>query len=268
MDFIKKHYEKVLLGVVLIGLAAAVAFLPFVISGEKQKLTELANSILNPKIKPLTNLDLTMPDNALKLMSTPATIDFSAPNRLFNPMAWQKAPDGRIIPVDKAGPTRLSVTNITPLWLKLSFESVSVIDPTTTKYQIGVLREVTGKPKRASFCKVGEDTSDKTCTLIDVKGKPEDPTALIVKLKDTGEEGTITKDKPFMRADGYTADLYYDLEKKPWLNRRVGNALAFNGEDYKIVAINQNEVILQAPNGKKWPIKYSPESHALNNPPP
>src|SRR5579864_3628925 len=130
MDFIKKHYEKVLLGVVLVGLAAAVAFLPFVISSEKQKLTELANSILNPKIKPLTNLDLSMPDNALKLMSTPATIDFGAPNRLFNPMAWQKAPDGRIIPVDKAGPTRLAVTNITPLWLKLSFESVSVIDPT------------------------------------------------------------------------------------------------------------------------------------------
>jgi hypothetical protein len=29
MDFLKKHYEKIILGVVLIGLAVAVAVLPF-----------------------------------------------------------------------------------------------------------------------------------------------------------------------------------------------------------------------------------------------
>ena len=268
MDFIKKHYEKALLGLVLLGLVAAVGFLPFEISSEKDKMAALAANILNPKIKPLTNQNLTVADGALKLMATPAMIDFGPPNRIFNPMAWSKAPDGHLIPQEKVGPNRLSVTNITPLWLKLSFESVSVIDPTTTKYQIGVLKEVTGRPKRSFFCKIGEDTGDKTCTLVDIKGKPDDPTQLMVKLKDTGEDGTITKEKPFARVDGYTADLYYDLEKKPWTNRRVGNSLTFNGEDYKIVAISQDEVILQASNGKKWPIKLSSALHASYTSPP
>ena len=37
MDFIKKHYEKVLLGVVLVGLIGALGYLPFKISDEKTK---------------------------------------------------------------------------------------------------------------------------------------------------------------------------------------------------------------------------------------
>ena len=31
MDFLKKHYEKILLGVVLLGLVGAMVFLPFLI---------------------------------------------------------------------------------------------------------------------------------------------------------------------------------------------------------------------------------------------
>ena len=62
MDFLKKHYEKVLLGVVLVGLAVAVAFLPFVISSEQAKLKEMSDAVLTPRPKPLTNLDLTVPE--------------------------------------------------------------------------------------------------------------------------------------------------------------------------------------------------------------
>jgi len=35
MDFIKKHYEKILLGVVLLGLAVAVVALPFYITSQR-----------------------------------------------------------------------------------------------------------------------------------------------------------------------------------------------------------------------------------------
>jgi hypothetical protein len=89
MDFLKKHYEKVLLGVVLLGLAVAVAFLPFKIASEKQKLEDMRNQLIHPKVKALANLDLALPDEMLKRMATPAMIDFSAPNKLFNPMPWQ-----------------------------------------------------------------------------------------------------------------------------------------------------------------------------------
>jgi len=94
MDFIKKHYEKILLGVVLVGLAVAVAFLPFKIAAEKQKLDELVTTSTHPRVKPLTNLDLSFADNTLKRMGTPMLMDLTTSNRLVNPMPWQQTKEG------------------------------------------------------------------------------------------------------------------------------------------------------------------------------
>src|SRR5215469_7029673 len=128
MDFLKKHYEKIILGVVLIGLAVAVAVLPFFISSEKDKLKDMQSQVLHPKVKPLTNLDLTLPDQALRRLASPAVIDFGPPNRLFNPMPWQKAADGKLIARESVGPNRIVVTNITPLYLILTLDSVQPTD--------------------------------------------------------------------------------------------------------------------------------------------
>src|SRR5438477_1176675 len=126
MDFLKKHYEKVLLGVVLLGLAVAVAFLPFKIASERQKLEDMRNTLIHPKVKPLTNLDLTLYQSSLTLMATPSQIDLSTSNRLFNPMPWQQTRDvpPRLIRSDKAGPTAAVATNIVPLYLRLTFDAV------------------------------------------------------------------------------------------------------------------------------------------------
>jgi hypothetical protein len=263
MDFLKKHYEKVILGVVLIGLAVAVAVLPFFISSEKAKLDQMKSAVLHPKVKPLTNLDLTIPDQALKRLATPAVIDFGPPNRLFNPMPWQKAADNHLILRDSVGPNRIVVTNITPLYTVLTFDSVALSDA-GPKYVIGVEKQAAStagqRNKRQSLCSMSPPTKNDTFTMVEVKGKPEDPSQIVVQFNDTGEKAVITKEQPFRRVDGYTADLHYDLEKKNWTHRRINSGpISFNGEEYNIVAINQNEVVLSAKvNGKKWPIKANP----------
>ena len=119
MDFLKKHYEKILLGVVLVGLAGAVVSMLFVISGEQQRLQDMANSVLHPNVRPLTNLDMTIAEQALKRAATPVSVDLGPPNRLFNPMAWQKSSDGRLLPREKVGPGLLVVSNVQPLYLIL-----------------------------------------------------------------------------------------------------------------------------------------------------
>jgi len=260
MDFIKKHYEKVLLGFVLVGLAVAVVFLQFVVSSEQGKLNDLTSSVLNPHVKPLTNIDLTSLETSLKRVAAPATIDLGPPNRLFNPMPWQKSLDGRLIPSQKVGPTAVTVTNIVPLYLRLTLDSVATSD-TGPRYVIGIEKQAAVLPsqrtKKQTYCSLDPPSKNDTFTMVDVKGKPEDPTQIIVQLNDTTERAVITKDKPFSRIDGYMADLRYDPEKKNWPDKRVGAVLPFNGEDYKIVAINSSEVVLSAPNQKKWTIKYN-----------
>ena len=98
-----------------------------------------------------------------------------------------------------------------------------------------------------------------TFTLREVKTAPDDPTnaTVVLELNDTAQRATVAKDQPFRRVDGYVVDMKYAPEAKTWTNRRVGASLAFNGEDYNIVAITENEVVLSAKsNQKKWTIKY------------
>jgi hypothetical protein len=264
MDFLKKHYEKVLLGLVLLGLAVAVAFLPFKIASEKQKLEDMRNQLIHPKVKPLTNLDLALPDNVLKRVAAPALVDFSAPNRLFNPMAWQKAADGHLIRVDSTniGPSAVTITKMVPLYLKLSFDNVTFSD-SGARCVIGIEKEAALNPRDRSktqkYCSANTKTD--TFTLRDIKAAPDNPTnvlSVVLELNDTGQRVTVTRDQPFRRVDGYTVDLKYGPENRSWTNRRVGASLAFNGEDYNIVAITENEVVLSAKsNQKKWTIKYS-----------
>lgn len=267
MEFLKKHYEKILLGVVLVGLAAAVVAMLFLISGEQQRLQEMANSVLHPNVKPLTNLDMTIADQALKRAAAPVAVDLGPPNRLFNPMAWQKASDGRLLPREKVGPGLLVVSNVQPLYLILSLDKVTT-SPVSTNYIVGIERQAAPtagqRAKKQTLCTMDPPSKNDVFSMLEVKGRPDEPSAVIVQLKDTGEKVTIPggTNEVYKRIDGYLADLRYPPENnKSWPARRVNSQppLEFNGEYYNIVAINQNEVVLAAKsNGKKWTIKAAP----------
>jgi hypothetical protein len=270
MDFLKKHYEKLILGVVLVGLGAAVAFLPFKISSERQTLDELTRTIVKGKVKPLTNLDLTIQENALKRMATPVSLDFGTSNKLFNPIPWMQTKDSppRLIPSNKAGPNLTQVTNIIPLYLKLSLEGANLsADSNSAVYVIGIVKEASPKlkdrTKNTTYCRINEKKDKDGIILVQANGPLENPTSVVLELLDTGEKVTLTKetkDVPYKRIDGYAADVSYPPEHlPPWKNKRVGDVLKFNNEDYKIVAINPSELILSAnSNQKKWTIKANP----------
>src|SRR6267378_2675040 len=136
MDFIKKNYEKILLGLVLVGLAVAVGFLLIKINSEKQKLEDLASSLVNRPVKPLPPLELSSAENTLKRLAIPALIDFSSTNRLFNPMPWQQTRDNppQLIPANKVGPRLVTVTNITPLYLRITLDTVNVQSDGAARY--------------------------------------------------------------------------------------------------------------------------------------
>lgn len=266
MDFLKKHYEKILLGVVLIGLAGAVVAMLFVISSEQQRLQDMAQQVLHPNVKPLTNLDMTIAGQALKRAATPASVDLGPPNRLFNPMAWQKASDSRLIPRDKVGPGLLVVSNLQPLYLILSLDKVTT-SPVSTNYIIGIERQAAltagQRAKKQTLCTMDPPSKNDVFSMVEIKGRPDDPSAVIVQLKDSGEKVSIPggTNEVYKRIDGYMADLRYPPENKSWLTRRVNSQppLSFNAEEYNIVAINQNEVVLAAKsNGKKWTVKGPP----------
>jgi hypothetical protein len=259
MDLIKKHYEKVLLGLVLLGLTAAVVMLPFIISAKRADLElKRVNSI--PRPKPLPPLDMTLEDAALQRVQSPIKLDYTTKHNLFNPVLWQKLADGRLLKVqtgNETGAGALEITDIKPLYLQVTFDSQNA-----NGYFIFIERQAaadsTRRSKHEAF--VVKDEKKDLFTLREVKGPPEKPTELVLEMNETGDMISIGPDKPYKRVEGYQADLKYGLEaNKIWKNQRVGATLNFAGGQYIIVAITENNVVLSAKsNDKKTTITFNP----------
>lgn len=267
MDFLKKHYEKVLLGVVLLLAALAVASLPFWIVGQRGRLAAQRQDIIRKTPKPLTNLDLSMGQAVMQTLSAPLHAEFGRPHNLFNPVQWQKRPDGVIFKIaqgNEIGPEAAVVTKTTPLYLTIALDSVGPLSAgKPSGYMVSVERQAALSPrersKRSVFAALDQKRRD--ITLREVIGPPEVPEALVIEFGETSERVTLKKDTPFRRVDGYLADLRYDPEKRTFLNRRVGDRLVIASEEYNIVAITENEVVVsQKLTGKKFTIRKRTEN--------
>ena len=263
MEFVKKHYEKIILCAVLAGLVGALVILPFVISSDQEKIKEMGDRYTTPRVTPLPPLDLSREKSASQRVVSPANFDFISTNKVFNPVEWKKAANGDLIKI-KTGNEVVEaavVTKITPLYLVITFDSVET-NGVTPRYGIGVEHQAAASPaqrrKQGRFVSVDDKKKD-AFTLMGIKGAPENPSELVLKLADTGEMISVTREKPYRRPDAYMADLKYEPEKKNFPNRRVGAALSFGGQDYIVVAIDADEVILSAQsNQKHTTLRYAP----------
>lgn len=262
MDFLKKHYEKILLGVMLLGLIGVLVFMLFYIGSEKERMQQTSESYINPHPHELPGLDMTPFDSASARAKTPYRLDFETANKLFNPEDWQRALDNTLLKVaTKIGPQVVVVTNISPLYFVVSLDSV-ITNELGVRYLIKAEHEAAPIPARRRpvpyYCSAGEK-GNADFELLSVKGPPEAPDGLQLKLADTGEIVTIAKDKSYRRVDGYTADFRYDPEKKAFKARRAGDRVSFGGADYSVVEVNEHEVILQdLSNEKKTSLPFGP----------
>ncbi|HEY5297737.1 MAG TPA: hypothetical protein VIK59_07415 [Verrucomicrobiae bacterium] len=263
MDFVKKHYEKIILVAVLLGLVGFLIVLPFIIAQDHEETDQIATTIISTSAKPLPDLELARMTNATARLDSPPAFDFTTTNKLFNSMEWKKTPEGGMFKVKTSSEVVQGcvVTKITPLYFILSLDSVET-NGIAPRYVIGIERQAEPYPamrrKQERYASLDDPKKD-AFTLLQVKGPQENPAQLILKLADTGETVTIAPGKPFERVDAYSADLKYDPEKRNFPGRRVGSMLSFGGEDYLIVAIDPNEVIVSAQsNQKKTALKLAP----------
>jgi hypothetical protein len=262
MQFIKKHYEKILLGIVLAGLLAVLVFMIFFIAADKQAMQEKADSTINAPAKALADLDLTTNQAAMARLAAPYVLDFDTGNKIFNPFVWQRTLDNRLVRAGTStGPQVAVVTNITPLYLILSLDSVTT-NELGARYVIGVEKQAAltaaKRHKQQRFVSAGDKAND-TFELVSIKGAPENPDALVVKLVDSGELATIKHDAPFRRVDAYMADFRYDPEKKIFSHCRTGTRVSFGGAEYVVADVSQNELVLQdQSNQKKTPLPFAP----------
>ncbi len=230
MEFLKNNYEKVILSVVLLGLAVAAVLLLTWVGNEKRALEEAEGLIIQTPPKPLKPVDLSTNQAALqRLVSVkPASLKLGGEHNLFNPVQWHKLPDGRLIPLRtgrEIGAGALSVTRITPLYLRI---------------------EVTSVPGKTPVF-----------TLKDLKPK-DNPSEFVLELADDKEQVVVSREKPYVNVAGYSVDLKYDPERLTFTGKRIGDSLVFGGDTNKIVAITETNVTVQATSTKRTTVSYSP----------
>jgi hypothetical protein len=256
MEFLKRHYEKIILSVVLLGLAAVAAGLPIKVNQEKQKEEERKTSLLTPTIKKYPPVDLTTNEMVLAKVKSPIHFDISGKHNLFNPVTWIQRPNGELLKVKTGkdvGIGAVEVTAINDLKLIISFDG-PIGDPKDLKYQITVTNQTASSPKsQRAFAKGG---SNNLGTLKEVRGPEDNPTEVV--FIPAGENAGIVlgKDKPFVRTIGYSADLVDRVSNTRYPGMRKGMSITVfnpetNGRDvYKIVAIDKDTVTFQASNKK------------------
>lgn len=264
MDFIKRHYEKMVLGLVLLILAVAVVYMLVEIPKEKAALKETTSIRTTLNSKPLPAPDTARIDAANARLEKPAPLNFSGPHNLFNPVAWQKQPDGRLSKkpaAGDAGPAAVLVAKVNPLYTTINYESPGAQE---NQFLISIEREAELKAvnRRKQSKYVTLNAKGDFGTLREVKGPADNP-ELSLELADTAAVVKIALGKPFKRVDGYSADLKYDPERKTWAARRIGDRIVLAGDEFTVAAINlvatnQFEVVLSARStGKKTTIRFN-----------
>lgn len=255
MEFIKKHYEKLVLGVVLLSVAGLAIFLVFAVSQIRSDLESALQQFAGAKQKPLVSENLETNLTALKRVTGRVPVVLAAPDHYtFNPITWARASGGRLEPTrprPDTGAAGLTYTAAHDLVLEIAFEQVAGT-PEALRYQFSVRRdyEKTANARRAMVesVAVGSENKDQLFRLLDVQGPKEAPTNFVCELIATRETFNLSKGRNFRRTQGYSADLRYEADRRDFPQKRVGDSITLSGAVYKIVAIEKDELVVSAPN--------------------
>jgi hypothetical protein len=264
MSFIKKNYEKVLLGAVLLGLLGSLLAMPVIIQHDKDALNDIVTRLIHAPPKPLQALDMTNEDAALAREQVPYNLEWEYTNRLFNPVQWQKKADGgwlKIVNETVIGPDAVKVTNIKTLYFILRLDRIEPANQFNgARYVISIEQQSAEQSfqrrPRQHYLSVGD--KDEALSLVSATGPANNP-QLVLQILGSGETVNLGQNKSYQEVDGYAADLTYAPEGKKWNDQRVGSDLKFNRSEYKVVVIDPNEVVISAEsNQKKTTLPYQP----------
>ena len=253
MDFLKSHYEKVLLSLVLLGLAVVAALLPQKV-GDAAPPPPNVSSKVNYEPVPLSTNEV-----VLARLTNDARTTLAGAHNLFNPVDWkrnsQNSPLIKIDSPDKWGVRALVATNLNPLYLTMTFDG-AVSSGDAMRYKIGVTREGEPSPISRQTTPVMATLNDKRdlFTIMEINGPPDNPTSLVVELAKNNQRITVAQDKPYKAIEGYTIDLKYPPENQAFYRKRdrlhstreFEYTVVVAGETNNIVAIDTNQVVLSA----------------------
>jgi hypothetical protein len=247
MEFLKKHYEKIVLCVVLLGLAGAAVWMS---SAKERVRTQFSTPETGPppKTTPPAPLDLSADQHALEQLTNPPPVLLSGDHNLFNPVTWKRKPNGDLMKIVKTGPDALSVTNITPLYTIISYDRPTDSPVYVMSWQQHADPRLVNSRGRPEYAHKDEKMKSGLYIIRGIKGAENDPSEINLEIIETGETNVwVSTNTPYKRVDSYLVDLKYDPDPLLPLNKlHVTNEFKLDNDPYKIVDISSNAVRVQS----------------------
>jgi hypothetical protein len=241
MQFLKRHFEKIILSAVLVVLGAAAFWLfDAVTKAKRQKGPNFEKPTAN---KPWKGPDLAPLRNTIQSLKAAPDFTLSGDHNLFNPVTWKVLRDGRLIKQLKEGPDALTVTDIRPLEYTIRLDQ-----KTGDSYSMAAKHPLQPEKKwYESFGDKGSRTAPYACVIVGTNDALQDPPKIQIFIPETKETVTVSANQPYRRVEMYEADLKYSASdtNNVFTKQHVGDkSLRLSGESWKIVAITSNSVTL------------------------
>jgi hypothetical protein len=262
IEALRHHYEKIVLVVVLLGLVGVAIALVIIVPTERQRLVDLATTIIARPTDRLPDMDLGPERAAMKLAQTPETLDFTTRHKLVNPVLWQilPLPSGRLQKIDSDrdfGLGALKITSINPLFLR-----VELGDASGDGYSVRVVDEAaTRQSAREKNTIVFSGTPGDIFDQVTISGSPPE---VRMEFKTNHVAVTVSAGKPWEQVDGYTVSLSYPRDPASLVIRsgsdtlRVNDRFQLEGDTYNIFAISENGIVVSSQaNSKRTPIPFN-----------
>jgi hypothetical protein len=264
MEFLKKNYEKVVLSVVLLGLAVAAGLLLTQVADENRRLDDARNLNLTTVPQELEPMDTSTNLTLLARIQRREPVVLSGTNNLFNPVIWQRRGDNRPEKIEtgaEVGPQALQIIETKPLYMRVSYVGRS-ISGGIPQYSFKIEREgalrFADRSTTRAFTSVGGRNAG--LRLRDMQ-PPEQPTEFVLELEDNTQM-VVGPGKDFERITGYLVTLRYEPDGRVHRDKKVGDKISVDNENYKIVAITETSVTVEAPNTKRTTVTTETASAA------
>jgi len=275
MEFLKSHYEKIILSLVLLLMAGGAVMLVMEAGSVQAELDSFKQVIVTTGGQRPEPPNRSAYDAAIS-NAQPRLIDLTKGHKVFNPELWYVNTNGDLVIGTNVGVSKLFVTEIKPLRLRLdlvisgSAERPSYLIRMTREFMTKLTDQ---KPVNRSVSLNSTNFLDETKRryLVPraINPPPDNPTVLLDYFEPGREveKVTLTKDKPFETVVDYGTKLLYSVEniqfpsplRKDVLYERKDAQLMFAGDTNIIVEITASNVVVKAiSNDKPTTIPLTP----------
>lgn len=274
MEFLKSHYEKIILGLMLLLMAAGAVLLVLEVGSVQAQLDEyrrIASGGGEGKAPPQENLDQLR--EILAKAAKPGQTDFVTTHRVFNPDAWYVDTNGNLIAGTNVGVNRLLVHSITPQQLLLEFAAIggSAERPSVSMNMVRQFAKTPaeqGKTRRsvsvnatntpANIANTSANMMDAARKLVllvrEIGGPPESP-EVRCELHEPGKDTlkfTLSKAQGLAHVVEYVAHIQYLVETNfVWRVARKDTQLVFAGDTNIVVDVTASNVVVRAVSNDK-----------------